>query len=135
MTKIDVFDLIGTPYKFGGTSRLGGLDCRSLAWTAAARIPLVGLSSPEDAEQTTYDDVAAGRSRWRCIGDEVTSAKKIGHLVLVGGDGCPDAGVLMLVNEKERLFITTTKQRGHAFLVPARAVRDVLGVYEWEGSE
>jgi len=133
MSKLEVFDLVGTPYKFGGTNTVEGLDCRSLVWTAAARIPLVGLSSPEDAEQTTYDDVARGDSQWRHVGDELSSATKVGHLV-ISDSGGPVAGVLLLVNEEERLFLTTTPQRGHAFLVPARAVRNVIGVYEWEAT-
>jgi len=133
MSKLDVFDLVGTPYKRGGVTA-AALDCRALAWTAAARIPLVGLSSPEDAEQTTYDDVAAGRSGWRRIGDEVSAAKKVGHLVITDSGGV-EAGVMLLVNEDERLFITTNSRRGHAFLVPARAVKGVLGVYEWEAPE
>jgi len=130
MSKLDVFDLIGTPYMRGGTE-WGGLDCRTLAWLAAARIPLVGIPEAHDAEQSSYDWVTQGRSPWKRIGDEVSSAKKIGHLVLTDS-GDAEAGVLLLVNEEERLFLTTSKKRGHAFLMPARAVAHVIGVFEWE---
>lgn len=130
--KVKYTDLVGIPYLRGGTDPREGLDCRTLAFLLARRMGFQGLPEPSGAEAACFQWIVEGRSPCELLGRAVCDARELGDIVLTDSSEA-EAGALVLVDDRERLFLTASQQRGRVVAMPSRMVErtSVIGVYRW----
>ncbi len=134
--KFDYAGLIGIPYVRGGWDPETGLDCRTLAFLVAHRLGFQGIPAPHQAEEACLQWVVMGEAPWELLGCAVCDARKLGDVILTGSPGAA-AGVLILVDEGERIFLTASLQRGRVVAMHSRIVErveSVIGAYRWVGT-
>lgn len=111
----DLTDLLGRPYKLGGTDLATGVDCLFTSQQTLLRI-FPGMA-PEELPCTPDEQAAAitaareGASRWELVGENIFSATTEGDLI-VGERPNGHRFTAVLFDAETRRVITAVPDRG-----------------------
>lgn len=127
---VELTDIIGLPYRAGGTSRATGVCCLWTVRTCAERI----FADFDPSELPLTDDEVslalardgAGLARWRVVGTSWVAASKLGDILRGDKDG--ESFCAIVVGAASRTVCTANAERG-VFRCAARALQGVTTVY------
>ena len=129
MKKYD--DLVGLPYRLGGTNPKTGVDCLWVARAALARtieeFPASAMPMKEKEVDVAIKSALAGHCGWQ----KVIWPDRAGDVVF-GLRETEEAYVAVLVDPVGRNVITAVPGHG-VCLIPYRKLKGVTGCVRWRG--